>query len=115
MANEKSVQPQGPVVQDQTAVISQALNKLINEQKVSLQEAVVYLINNGAQQQDVVMSLMDMGYTEEDIKNMFSFNQEETEQEESKEESNEEIQVASVKKANKQTKKLAQKKLPICK
>lgn len=92
MANEKSVQPQGPKVEDQTAVITQALNKLVNEQKASLQEAVVYLINNGAQQQDVVMALMDMGYTEDDIQKMFSPSKEETEQQETNEESESELE-----------------------
>ena len=92
MANEKSVQPQGPKVEDQTTVITQALNKLVNEQKASLQEAVVYLINNGAQQQDVVMALMDMGYTEDDIQKMFSPDKEETEQQETNQESESDLE-----------------------
>lgn len=83
MANLKSLQEGGPEVIDETKQIAQALTKMVNEQDVTLQQALMQMFKSGLQEQQAIQALMSMGYTEQDIKSMFDSMQAQPQQEQS--------------------------------
>ena len=76
MENLKSLQEGGPEVIDETKQIAEALTKMVNEQEVPLEQALMQMFQSGLQQDQAVEVLMTMGYTEEDIQSLFQSMQE---------------------------------------
>jgi hypothetical protein len=83
MANLKSLQEGGPEVINETKQIAEALTKMVNEQDVTLQQALIQMFKSGLQEQQAIQALMSMGYTEQDIKSMFDSMQAQPQQEQS--------------------------------